>query len=160
LPAAQRAHAPWDVFDCRVVLAMHDWSPRLKGRGITEVLLFSAWRPPPASWPKDEPAKRHPGALAIDVKRMIRTPDPATGAPRRDLDVDRDWDPRIGAPICGPSAPPPSPATPEAAELRAIACEVDAAHLFTVVLTPHYDRAHNNHLHLEITPGVTWRLTK
>ena len=91
---------------------------------------------------------------------MIREPDPATGAPRKDLDVDRDWDPKLGAPVCGPGAPPPSPATEEAKELRAIACEVDDAKLFTVVLTPHYDHAHRNHLHLEVTPDVTWRLTR
>jgi hypothetical protein len=160
LPAADRAHAPHDVFDCRVVLSIADWAPRLEGRGITEVILFSAWRPPPKTWPAGREATRHPGALAIDVKRMVRKPDPSTGASRPDLDVDRDWDPKLGAPICGPDAPPPSPATAEAKELREIACELDGARLFTVMLTPHYDRAHDNHLHLEVTPGVTWRLTR
>jgi hypothetical protein len=160
LPAADRAHAPWDVVDCRVVLSLHDWGPRLRGRGVTEVLLFSAWRPPPRTWPAGKPATRHPGALAIDVKRIVREPDPVTGAPRPDLDVDRDWDPRLGAPPCGAGAPPPSPPTAEAAELRALACEADDARLFTVMLTPHYDHAHANHLHMEITPGVTWRLTR
>jgi len=160
LPVAQRAQAPWDVFDCRVVLALDDWSSKLLARGFSEVILFSAWRPPPKTWPQGQEATRHPGALAVDVKKLVRAVDPTTGAPRSDIVVERDWAPRLGAPVCGGDAPAANPDTVEGREIRAIACEIEDAHLFTVMLTPHYDRAHHNHLHLEITPGVTWRLTR
>lgn len=160
LSAAERAHAPWDVFDCRVVVALDDWSPKLLARGFSEVILFSAWRPPAAGWPEGKEAKRHPGALAVDVKRLVRGLDPTTGAPRSDVVIERDWAPRLGAPVCGADAPAAEPDTTEGREARAIACEIEDARLFTVMLTPHYDRAHHNHLHLEVTPGVTWRLTR
>ena len=122
--------------------------------------LLPRARPPPKSWPAGKEATRHPGALAVDVKKLVRGPDPTTGAPRSDVIIERDWAPRIGAPICGADAPAADPDTVEGKEARAIACEIEDARLFTVMLTPHYDRAHHNHLHLEITPGVTWRLTK
>ena len=160
LPAAERSHAPWDVFDCRVVVALDNWSPKLLAWGFSEVILFSAWRPPPKTWPEGQQATRHPGALAVDVKKLVRGTDPTTNAPRSDIVVERDWAPHIGAPVCGDAAPPANPDTAEGREVRAIACEIEDARLFSVMLTPHYDRAHHNHLHLEITPGVTWRLLR
>jgi len=54
----------------------------------------------------------------------------------------------------------PLPATPEARELRSIVCEAADQHLFTSILTPGYDRAHKNHFHLEVTPGVRWSLVR
>jgi hypothetical protein len=89
--------------------------------------------------------------------------------------VERDFDGRRGAPVCGDGAPAArraramSPATRgeaaargEAAgrELRSIVCEAADQHIFTSMLTPNYDRAHENHLHLEVTPGVQWHLVR
>jgi hypothetical protein len=76
------------------------------------------------------------------------------------LDVERDFHGTIGAPVCGPGAAPPHPPTPEARELRSIACETADQHLFTVILTPGHDRAHRNHFHLEVTPSVRWYLVR
>ena len=41
------------------------------------------------------------------------------------------------------------------AALRRLVCAT--GDLFQVVLTPHYDAAHANHVHLELRPDVSWR---
>ncbi len=70
LPRAKGRQSPWEVFDCRLVLALDDFSKILLAHRIDEVIMFSAWRPPGKNWPKDKPARRHPGALAIDMYRF------------------------------------------------------------------------------------------
>ncbi len=156
-PAHQRASSPFDVFDCRIVLALHDWSALLRAHDVEEVLIFSAWRP--GRHASGAPERRHPGGLAIDAYRFVKRADPISGA-RASLDVDRDFHGTPGAPPCGPGAPPPRPESIEARELRSIVCEAADQHLFTVMLTPHYDRHHKNHLHLELTPDVPWHLVR
>src|SRR5687768_8912810 len=72
LPPTQRPTTPHEVMDCRLALALDDLSAILQKHDIDEVLIFSAWRPPAKSWPKDKPAIRHPGGLAIDIRRMVK----------------------------------------------------------------------------------------
>ncbi len=153
LPEAERRTSPHEVFDCRLVLALHDFGAILKAKGVEEAILFSAWRPPPKSWPKDKQATRHPGALAADVRRLIFAADEEQR--RADLVVERDWTPKRDTPPCSGDV---SPETKEAKTLRSIFCEADEKRLFTVMLSPNYDSAHANHFHLEVTPGVKWRL--
>lgn len=160
-PAKERATGPHDVFDCRLVLALSDWSKILVAHHIDEVRMFSAWRPPPPKWPDGKLGTRHPGALAIDAYRFGKKL--AEGKPAKDrewLDVTRDFSGRIGAPSCGPGAVPPRSKSKAAKEIRAIMCAAADAHLFTTILTPNYDRAHFNHFHLEVTPGVKWYLVR
>jgi hypothetical protein len=156
-PAHVRATSPFDVFDCRLALALHDWSALLRAHDVDEVLLFSAYRP--AAHARDEGERRHPGGLAIDAYRFLKRRDASTGA-RESLDVEHDFHGAIGAPSCGPSARPPRPDTLAARELRSILCEAADQHLFTVMLGPGYDRRHRNHLHLELTPDVPWHLVR
>ena len=40
--------------------------------------------------------------------------------------------------------------------LRGLVCQAVERSLFQVVLTPHHDRAHGNHVHLELKPEVNW----
>ncbi|MBW2524540.1 MAG: extensin family protein [Deltaproteobacteria bacterium] len=169
LPRSRRATNPHDVFDCRLVLALSDLSAILKSHGIDEVLMFSGWRPPRKGWPAGKEAKRHPGGMAIDLFRLGRweAPAPADGAapadaaPRRIwLDVEAHFGGRIGSTTCGPKARPPHPATEDAKLLRAIVCEIAAARIFTSILTPNHDRAHVNHIHLDLTPRVKWRILR
>lgn len=155
-PAHVRDSSPYDVFDCRLVLALFDWSRLLRAHDIEEVRIFSAWRPG-KKVEADTHATRHQGGLAVDVARLGKRL--TTGEKERTwLDVKRDFHGRVGAPVCGAGAAPPLPATSEARELRSIACEAADSHVFTAILTPNYDRAHHNHLHLEITPDVRWHL--
>ncbi|MBW2455856.1 MAG: hypothetical protein JRI68_15170 [Deltaproteobacteria bacterium] len=70
LPRSKGRQSPWEVFDCRLVLALHDFSKILVAHRIDEVIMFSAWRPPGKKWPEGKLARRHPGALAIDMYRF------------------------------------------------------------------------------------------
>lgn len=160
-PPKERAVGPHDVFDCRLVLSLSEWSKILTAHGVDEVLMYSAWRPPPPKWPEGKLGTRHPGALAIDAFRFGKKLAP--GQKEKDrvwLDVARDWSGKIGAPSCGPGAAAPTSKSPAAKELRAIACAAADAHLFTTILTPNYDRAHFNHFHMEVTPEVKWHLVR
>jgi hypothetical protein len=159
LPAAERPTSPFEVFDCRLVLALDDFGPILTKHGVEEALIFSAWRPPAKSWPADKPATRHPGALAVDIRRLVKAK-PAGAGPKDkapDLVVERDWTPARDVAPCAATTPI-LPATAEAREIRAIYCEAADARLFTTQLGPNYDKPHANHFHLEVTPGVSWRL--
>lgn len=155
-PAHVREVSPFDVFDCRLALALSDFSRVLRVHDVDEVLLFSAYRPAGKAARGGEEATRHAGGLAIDARRFRKR----VGDRHVFLDVERDFHGTVGAPTCGPGAAAPSPATPEARELRSIACEVADQHLFTSILTPGYDRAHRNHFHMEVTPGARWSLVR
>jgi hypothetical protein len=146
----QRAASPYEIADCRLVLAMADLSEILAAHGIVEVRHYSMYRPPAKDWPADRVGTRHNGALALDAGRF-------TDGDGHTLDVDKDFHGAIDAKTCGPGAAP-NPATPEAIELRTILCEVVDRHLFNVVLTPNYNKPHHNHFHLEVTAGVKWFL--
>lgn len=147
LPETARASSPWEIVDCRLALALDDFAELLAAHDIVEVVHYSVYRPPPAKWPAGKVASRHPGALAIDAARFMKRDQTA-------LTIERDFHGRIGAPPCGPRAA--QAATPGAAELRQIVCEAAEAKLFNVELTPDFNWAHRNHLHLEVTPGAGW----
>jgi hypothetical protein len=156
-PQHVRETGPHDVFDCRLVLALSDFSRVLKTHDIDEVRIFSAWRPVSAKRLGDADGTRHAGGLAVDVARFGKRLVPGEKE-RVWLEIERDFHGRIGTPPCGAGAAPPWPATPAARELRSIACEAADQHFFTAILTPNYDRAHRNHFHLEVTPDVRWYL--
>jgi hypothetical protein len=146
---AVRATSPYEIADCRLVLALDDFAAILESHDIIEVRHYSMYRPP-RGWPEDKLGTRHAGALALDAGRFIDR----TG---KVLDVDHDFHGAIGARTCGDGAAP-RPATPDALALRAILCEAVERRLFNVVLTPNYNRPHHNHFHLELTAGVGWFL--
>jgi hypothetical protein len=148
LPASKRASSPWEIVDCRLALALDDFAAQLATHDIEQVIHFSIYRPPVASWPEGKLASRHPGALAIDAGTFVKK-----NGTR--LEVERDFHGHIGATTCGPGAGP-RPATPEANELRRIVCDATDAHLFNVALTPDYNWPHRNHFHLEVTAGAGW----
>ncbi len=156
-PVAERAKSPYEVFDCRLALALDDFSAILRAHDVDEAYIFSAWRPPPKSWPADKLGTRHPGALAVDIRVLAKKLVP--GADRATLVVERDWQPAHDQPACGDKAPAILPDTAEAKEIRAIYCQAADARIFSSMLGPNYNKAHENHFHLEITPGVKWRLT-
>jgi hypothetical protein len=148
-PDKQRGKVPWEVFDCRLVVALAAWSPTLSAHGIDEVRMFSAWRPPSRHFPPGKLATAHPGGLAADLRLFKRGGEPP-------LDVEADFHGRIGAIPCGKAAVPPAPDTPAARELHAIYCAAADAHLFHVQLCPDHDRPHRNHFHVEVRPAVRW----
>jgi hypothetical protein len=159
VPPNQRPTSPHEVMDCRLALALDDLSVILQKHDVEEALIFSAWRPPAKSWPKDKPAIRHPGGLAIDIRRLVKK---KVGSDKpRDLIVERDWAPALNQDGCTAEARAKldqSEKGTDAREIRAIFCEARDARIFTSMLSPNYDRAHHNHFHFEIRPGVKWRL--
>jgi hypothetical protein len=148
-PDGERGSVPWEVFDCRLVLALDDLSEILRAHSVGEVRIFSAWRPPAKSWPMTEWGRRHQGALAVDVRELRKD----TGEVLNILDQ---FHGKLGAALCTPGAPPPSPDSPEARELHDIVCAAADAHIFNSILTPNYNPPHKNHFHLEVTPEVDW----
>jgi hypothetical protein len=159
LPEHARRASPYEVFDCRLVLALFDFSDILRAHDIDEVRFFSAWRPPRASWPKGELGVRHPGGLAIDAKRFGKKLLPGETT-KQWLEVERDFHGTLHAPPCGERAAAPKATSDAARELRSLLCEAADQRLFTSILTPNYNRAHANHFHLELMPEVTWRLVR
>jgi hypothetical protein len=150
LPPAQRTTSPYEVLDCRLAVALDDFAAILERYDVREVIHYSAYRPPPRSLPAGTPVKEHAAGLALDAAKFVR----ADGST---LDVERDFHGRIGARTCGPGTGP-TPATAEAVTLRNIVCEAADAHLFHVILTPDFNWAHRNHMHLEVRAGVSWFL--
>ncbi len=148
-PEAARAQSPYEIMDCRLVLALSDFARQLSARGITEVVHMSAYRPPPAKgWAAGQLGRRHEGALAIDIGSFKK-------ADGTQLVVESDFRSFIGGKSCGTGATAIAP-WPAAQELRGIVCDADTAKLFNLELTPHYNWAHRNHFHFEVTPGVSW----
>ncbi len=148
-PDGERGSVPWEIFDCRLVLSLDDFGEILRAHSVAEVRIFSVWRPPSKNWPMTQWARRHEGALAIDVRELRKDTGEA-------LNILEQFHGRLGASQCTPDAPAPNPDSPEARELHAIVCAAADAHLFNSILTPNYNPPHRNHFHLELTPEVDW----
>jgi len=148
---ADRETTIWEIADCRLVLAMDDFAAILEQHDIVDVRHYSIHRAAPKKWPDDKLGKQHIGGLAIDAAKFTRKDGTA-------LNVLDDFKGRIGAKTCGPKARKVK--TEEAKELREIVCAAVDARLFNVVLTPDHNRAHRNHFHLEVMPGVSWILVR
>jgi hypothetical protein len=155
LPEEQRKTTPFEILDARLALALDDFAGVLSNHDIVEVVHFTMYRP------GDEAAKshaedaeddarvtaRHPGGLAIDVGAVKKR----TGAW---LTIATHWLPALGAKTCGRGAR--RHVMRRGRELVSLACEIRDLRLFHAVLTPHFNRAHHDHLHLEIKPDTRW----
>jgi len=144
----QRESTPWEIADCRLVLALDDFADVLVAHDIVEVRHYSMHRVAPKSWPEGKVGSQHYGGLAIDAAIFI-TSDGTK------LDVNDDFFGRIGAKTCGPDARPRKK-TEKSVALREILCETASKRIFNVILTPNHNRAHRNHYHLDVTPGAKW----
>ncbi len=145
--AADRATTIWEIADCRLVLALDDFAEILAAHDIVEVRHYSMYRKAPDRWPADRLGTRHTGGLALDAARFIKS----DGSK---LDVLDDFKGRRHRKVCGKEAP--TGKTEAARELREIVCAALDVGMFSVILTPNFNRAHRNHFHLEVTPGVKW----
>lgn len=142
VPAAQ------ELMDCRLAVALARFAPMLRAMGVRELRHISLFRPAsPAEVARRPVQTRHPAGLAIDVAGLV-----FEGG--RAVDVLRDFHGRRGAPVCGPSARVRG--GEGARVLRTVACDAARRGYFNVVLTPNFNRAHRNHLHLEVARDVSW----
>lgn len=133
------------ILDCRLALALLSWSPSLRHAGVTRIEHYSMYRAG-AHVGGGRRVSGHAHGLAIDAARFGM----ADGSV---LDVLTDWEERE-------RHAEPCPVRPDEAWpsrlLRRLVCDAIAQNLFQVVITPHHDRAHENHLHLERKPEVSW----
>lgn len=139
--------APALVMDCRLAVALDDLAIIVGDRGIVEVRYSSVHRPK-----KRRRSRGHSAAMAIDINEFLR----------RDgvvLNILDDFEGAgVGSRTCGAGAPRAKSA--KAVELRELVCAIDESGSFNLLLTPHYDRRHRNHLHLEVRTGIDWFLTQ
>jgi len=142
---AMDSSATYTILDCRLAVALSAWASSLARAGVQRVEYFSMYRPH-ARVAGSGSVSGHAHGLAIDAARFHLS----SGAV---LDVLPDWEEKTRGQA-------PCPVRRDEARgariLRSITCSVVDQKLFQVVLTPHYNRAHNNHLHLELKPDVTW----
>ena len=150
LPAEQRKTTPFEILDGRLALALDDFCRLLEAHGFVEIVHFTMYRPP-----HEGPARpgqylhRHPGGMAIDLGAMKKR----TG---HWIAVGPHWPSQIGAKSCGKEGR--KLRGRRGRELLSVACEASDLRLFHYMLTPHFDDAHADHLHLEIKVGVKWFL--
>lgn len=150
LPAEQRKTTPFEVLDGRLALALDDFCEILEAHGFVEVVHFTMYRPPHKGPAREgHYLHRHPGGMAIDLGAMKKR----TG---HWIAVGPHWPSEIGAKSCGESSRELSGR--RGRELSSVACEAADLRLFHYMLTPHFDDAHADHLHLEIKVGVKWFL--
>jgi len=144
LGPAERARAPLEIFDCRLVLALDDFSAMVAKRGIVEMIHLSGYRPRSqfGCTPKYD-GKQHCAALAVDIAAFKRSDGSV-------LSVERDFHGRVGLSTCT--------ARPAPNELWSIVCDAADRGLFNVILSPNYNAQHFNHLHVEVTPQAAWML--
>lgn len=139
------AHAIWD---CRLVAAVVPLAEWLHARGVTEVQYFSALRR--GKIVQQKPKSQHNLGLALDLYAVRRGSDAAATVeehyPRRTLRH------CPGPREAGPGAAPPAGA-PAADLLLGLVCLASEGGLVHTLLTPDHDRAHANHLHLDLKAG-------
>ena len=163
------------IMDCRLVLAVYAWAPVLRAAGVDRIRHLSAYRAGAVVRSTGKPSG-HSRGLAFDPRFFDRE----HGEP---LDVLEGWQPRQrGADPCagyprskgeqseaeqsGETGEDEAAtrATAEAMEaapvdarlLRSLVCEAIERELFQVVVTPHHDEPHANHVHLELVAEVDW----
>lgn len=142
--AARDGSALHALIDCRLAIQLYAWSPALRAAGIVGLEHYSVYRPG-ARTPRGR-RSGHASGLAIDLA-SYRMQDGRT------IEVLTDWEERD-------RGEQPCPRRPHEAwasrVLRGTVCDAIERSLFHVVLTPHHDKAHQNHVHLEIKPAKNW----
>jgi hypothetical protein len=137
------------VLDCRLALALVDWAPVLRRAGVRRVLHYSMYRPG-ARIGGGGTVSSHAHGMAIDAAKF----ELESGAV---IDVLDDWEGRKRGQDPCPVRRDESRAS---RIMRSVTCQAVEKNVFQIVLTPHYNRAHANHLHLERKIGVDWQFVK
>lgn len=130
------------VADCRLVLALRAWAQVLRRDGFAKI-RYSAVSRPATAGDAAHGEGGHASALAIDVTALEKT-----GG--FEWHIDRHWGSSTrGTPPCAPALL----VRRETSPLRRIVCAAAEEGRFHVVVTPHFDEAHRDHVHFELVPG-------
>lgn len=133
------------IMDCRLAIRLLSWAPALRRLGVRTIEHYSAYRPNATIAGTNKPSG-HASALAMDLAKLHMDNGDV-------LDVLTDWEGR------GRGNPPCPRRRDEgwgSRILRTLVCDAIDRRLFQVVLTPHHDKAHQNHVHLELRPDANW----
>lgn len=134
------------AMDCRLAVALLAWTETLRHYSVTRLVHLSTFRHRARVATTGRPSG-HAQALAFDL-RFVEFEDGTR------IDVLEDWTERTrGADPCTEPDDEPGPSR----VLRRLTCAAGAQDLFQVIITPHHNDAHANHVHVEIRPDVTWR---
>ena len=133
------------IVDCRLAVALLGWAPSLRARGVVKLEHYSTYRPGARVRRSGKPSG-HARAMAVDAARFHLEDG-------RVLDVDEHWQEHERG---GPACPRRDHESEDAQLVRGVVCDAIQGGLFQVVLTPHHDRDHKNHVHLELVPDVDW----
>lgn len=141
------ARTPFGLLDCRLALVLARLTEVLVEHEVAAVRIDNFYRPR-ARLPGRRARSQHAHGLAADVVEFVLRDG-------RTLHVEKDWQGTRGAPPCGPEAALVE-ATDEALLLRNLVCAIAAKGYFHHILTPNYDAAHRDHLHLDIKRDAKW----
>jgi hypothetical protein len=137
------AESETNYLDCRLAATLLAWAPSLRAHGIVAIEHFSMYRPQ-SHVDGSEKLSGHAAGRAIDLG-SVQLQD------GRKLNVLDAWKNRK------PNADPCGTWHDDAAGqlLRELVCDAALRGLFQVVVTPHHNAAHANHVHLEIDPQAS-----
>lgn len=149
LAPAERRDSVFEIMDARLALALDDFCAVLARHDVVELVHFTIYRPGPSNHDDGAAQTRHPGGMAIDVGALKKR----SG---QWLTVQAHWPAQVGAKTCGAGARRLE--GDHGRELVSMVCEAADDRIFQYMLTPHFNAAHADHLHLEIKPSVKWFL--
>jgi hypothetical protein len=138
--------APTNYLDCRLARALLTWAPALRAQGVVGLEHYSMYRTDSVVSNSDK-SSGHALGRAIDVAKFELKDG-------RTLSVLDDWKNRARG-----KDPCQSWPDDEAGRvMRQLVCKAAERGLFQIVVTPHYNDAHGNHVHLEVDPnaGSLW----
>ena len=140
-----------ETMDCRLAVALVRFADVLRPLGVRGLRHVSLYRAPSARELARGSAARHGVGLAADIAAFVMSDGSS-------LVVDRDFHGRLRRPACGPSARVPNDGAARA--LRTFFCEAARRGVFSVLLSPNFNRAHHNHFHLEVSRRASWQFVR
>lgn len=161
--------SPFGVLDCRQALLWLELAPILVSHGVVSVQIDNFYR----NHARVRPGRKsqHAYGLAADVTAIVFGPlsEPTTsktGAAIPDgsgrADVEDDFLGQLGQAVCGPEARIIPKSDSDVAQLaratrmRNLVCDLARRGAFHHILTPNYNQAHRNHLHLDLQRDNKW----
>ena len=141
------ASTPFGVLDCRLALILHQLTEVLVEHEVARVRIDNFYRPK-ARLPRRRSFSQHAHGLAADVMEFELQDG-------QRLNVEDDWHGERGTPPCGPEAKLLEE-NERSVRLRNLVCAIAARGLFHHILTPSYDPAHRDHLHMDIKRDARW----
>lgn len=127
------------VIDCSLAVSLAEAGRYLVALGVDHVTFSSAYARRNVRG-TNRPSK-HSFGLAIDVHTFA-------GPDLGSLRIDRDYEQGLGDTVDCVGLP----LTQGGAVLKVLQCQLVRSGLFHLVLSPDYDDAHHDHLHLEVKP--------